>query len=66
MRVRTSLILDETLLAQIDEIAGEKPRRAAIIEAALREYIDREKKKAIGKPKPPETAKSLAIAAAKR
>ena len=46
MRVRTSLILDEDLLAQIDEIAGEKPRRAAIIETALREYIDREKKKA--------------------
>ncbi len=46
MRVRTSLILDEALLAQIDEIAGEKPRRAAIIETALREYIAREKKKA--------------------
>lgn len=45
MRVRTSLILDEVLLAQIDEIAGEKPRRAAIIETALREYIAREKKK---------------------
>ncbi len=66
MRVRTSLILEESLLAQIDEIAGEKPRRAAIIEAALREYIEREKKKSSGKPKPPETAKSLAIAAAKR
>ncbi len=50
MRVRTSLILDEALLAQIDEIAGEKPRRAAIIETALREYIDREKKKASKKP----------------
>ena len=32
MRVRTSLILDEALLAQIDEIAGEKQRRAAITE----------------------------------
>lgn len=50
MRVRTSLILDETLLAQIDEIAGEKPRRAAVIEIALREYIDREKKKAGKRP----------------
>ena len=50
MRVRTSLILDEALLAQIDEIAGEKPRRAAVIETALREYIDREKKKAGKKP----------------
>lgn len=49
MRIRTSLILDEALLAQIDEIAGEKPRRAAIIETALREYIAREQKKTGGK-----------------
>ncbi len=66
MRVRTSLIIEETLLAEIDEIAGEKPRRAAIIEAALREYIVREKKKAKSKPPAPDTAKSRAIAAAKR
>lgn len=52
MRVRTSLILDETLLAQIDEIAGEKVRRAATIETALREYIAREKKKAGSKAAP--------------
>ena len=50
MRVRTSLILDEALLSQIDEIAGEKVRRAATIETALREFIDREKKKAGKKP----------------
>ncbi len=50
MRVRASLILDETLLAQIDEIAGEKVRRAATIETALREFIAREKKKASKKP----------------
>lgn len=50
MRIRTSLILEESLLKKIDEIAGEKPRRAAIIETALREYIDREKKKASKNP----------------
>jgi metal-responsive CopG/Arc/MetJ family transcriptional regulator len=50
MRVRTSLILDEALLAQIDEIAGEKHRRAAIIENALREYIARERKAAAARP----------------
>jgi metal-responsive CopG/Arc/MetJ family transcriptional regulator len=50
MRVRTSLILDEALLAQIDEIAGEKHRRAAIIETALREYIARERKVAAPTP----------------
>jgi metal-responsive CopG/Arc/MetJ family transcriptional regulator len=50
MRVRTSLILDETLLAQIDEIAGEKHRRAAVIENALRDFIARESKKPITKP----------------
>jgi len=52
MRIRTSLILEESLLKKIDEIAGEKPRRAAIIETALREYIAREEKKAHGKPAP--------------
>ncbi len=50
MRVRASLILDEVLLAQIDEIAGEKVRRAATIETALREFIAREKKKASKNP----------------
>ncbi len=66
MRVRTSLILDETLLAQIDEIAGEKVRRAATIETALREYIAREKKKTPKMSAGPVTAKSKAIAAAKQ
>jgi len=44
MRIRTSLILEESLLKKIDEIAGEKHRRAAVIETALREFIDREAK----------------------
>jgi metal-responsive CopG/Arc/MetJ family transcriptional regulator len=49
MRVRTSIILEESLLAKIDEIAGEKQRRASVIESALREYITREGRKASGK-----------------
>lgn len=46
MRVRTSLILEESLLKKIDEIAGEKHRRATVIETALSEFISREEKKA--------------------
>jgi metal-responsive CopG/Arc/MetJ family transcriptional regulator len=66
MRARTTLIIEEKLLAKIDEIAGEKHRRAAVIEKALLEYIEREEKKAKTKPAAPETAKSRAVAAAKR
>ncbi len=66
MRVRTSLIIDDELLEKIDEIAGEKTRRAATIETALREFISREEKKAKAKPPAPVTAKSKAIASAKR
>ncbi|NOT46318.1 MAG: hypothetical protein HOP17_01020 [Acidobacteria bacterium] len=66
MRVRTSLIIEESLLKKIDEIAVEKHRRAATIETALREFIQREEKKARSKPAAPETAKSKAVSAAKR
>jgi metal-responsive CopG/Arc/MetJ family transcriptional regulator len=66
MRVRTSLIIEETLLKKIDEIAVEKHRRAGVIETALREYIEREERKARSKPAAPVTARSKAIAAAKR
>ena len=66
MRVRTALILEESLLKKIDEIAGEKLRRAAVIETALREFIEREEKKAAKKPAAPVTAKSKAISAAKQ
>jgi len=31
--------LEESILAKIDAIAGEKPKRAAVIETALLEYI---------------------------
>ncbi len=49
MRTRTALIIEESLLKKIDEIAGEKHRRAAVIEKALREFIAREEKKAAKK-----------------
>ena len=46
MRVRTNIILSEDLLVKIDALAGEKQKRSAIIETALREYIAREESKA--------------------
>ncbi len=46
MRIRTNIILEEDLLKKIDIIAGEKHKRAAVIETALREFIAREEKKA--------------------
>ena len=45
MRVRTNLIIEENILAKIDKIAGEKYKRAAVIETALREFIAREEVK---------------------
>ena len=45
MRVRTNIILSEEILARIDALAGEKQKRAAVIETALREYADREESK---------------------
>ena len=50
MRVRIPLIIEESLIKQIDEIAGEKHRRAATIETALREYIARQARKAKANP----------------
>jgi hypothetical protein len=66
MRVRQSLIIEESVLKRIDEIAGEKHRRAATIEKALLEFIAREDKKAKSNPPAPApaTAKSKAIASA--
>jgi predicted transcriptional regulator len=63
MRVRQSLIIEESILKRIDEIAGEKNRRAATIERALTEFIAREDKKLKAAPPVPATAKSNAIAA---
>lgn len=45
MRVRIPLIIEESLIKEIDEIAGEKHRRAATIEMALRQFIAREGRK---------------------
>ncbi len=46
MRIRTNIIISEDLLAKIDVIAGEKQKRAAVIELALREFVAREESKA--------------------
>jgi hypothetical protein len=67
------LIIEESLIKAIDEIAGEKHRRAATIETALREYIARQARKAKANPEPeavPQppvrgTARSSAVSAAK-
>lgn len=47
MRIRTNIIIEESLLAKIDIIAGEKQRRSTVIETALREYVAREESKAV-------------------
>ena len=52
MRVRTNLIIEESLLAKIDAIAGDKNKRAATIETALKEFIAREEIKEANNPKP--------------
>ncbi len=46
MRARVNLIIEETLLAKIDQLAGDKNKRTATIETALREFIAREEAKA--------------------
>jgi metal-responsive CopG/Arc/MetJ family transcriptional regulator len=51
--MRTNLIIEEEILAKIDEIAGEKNKRAAVIEKALKQFIAREEKK---RPKTEEVA----------
>jgi metal-responsive CopG/Arc/MetJ family transcriptional regulator len=51
MRIRTNLIIEESLLAKIDAIAGDKNKRAAVIETALREFIAREETKEANNPK---------------
>ncbi|MEO8648138.1 MAG: hypothetical protein ABI539_03130 [Acidobacteriota bacterium] len=63
MRVRESLIIEESILKKIDEIAGEKHRRAATIEKALTEFIAREERKAKAKPELPMTEKGKPKAA---
>lgn len=52
MRARVNLIIEESLLTKIDQLAGDKNKRAATIEKALREFIAREELKAASDPKP--------------
>jgi predicted transcriptional regulator len=56
MRIRTQLIIEGEVMDKIDEIAGEKHRRAIVVETALREYIAREEAKP--KKKAPPTKKT--------
>jgi hypothetical protein len=61
MRIRVPLIIEESIMKKIDEIAVEKHRRAATIEKALTEFIAREERKAKSKPaESPVTAKTKA------
>ena len=46
MRIRVPLIIEESIMQEIDQIAGEKHRRAATVETALREFIARHARKA--------------------
>ena len=67
MRVRESLIIEESILKQIDEIAGEKNRRAATIERALTEFIAREQRKSKANGAAvPEPAKAKKVSTLKR
>lgn len=52
MRARVNLIIEESVLAKIDQIAGDKNKRATVIEKALREFIAREELKEADNPKP--------------
>lgn len=47
MRARIAIIIEESLLAKIDAIAGEKPKRSTVISKALQEFVAREESKAI-------------------
>jgi metal-responsive CopG/Arc/MetJ family transcriptional regulator len=60
MRIRTNLIIEESLLKKIDAIAGDKNKRAAVIETALKEFIAREEIKEANNPKPEVVSKKNA------
>lgn len=66
MRVRTNLIIEEALLKKIDVIAGEKNKRAAVIEKALLEFIEREELKQEATNPQPEDAEEKASSGNKR
>ena len=65
MRIRTNIIIEEDILAKIDAIAGEKNKRAAVIEKALLEFIAREEIKEANKPAT-EITEEKAVSPAKR
>ena len=54
-----NLIIEETLLTKIDQIGGDKNKRAATIETALREFIEREELKEAENPKPEIVSKKV-------
>ena len=64
MRLRTQLIIEDTVMQKIDEIAGEKHLRAKIVEKALKEYIERYEATRPKKAKAPTDPKAKAKAAA--
>ena len=59
MRIRIPLIIEESLIKEIDQIAGEKHRRAATIETALREFVARQARKAKAASAPEPVAKTV-------
>ena len=65
MRIRTNIIIEEDILAKIDAIAGEKNKRAAVIEKALREFIAREELNEANNP-PTEITEGKAISGTKQ
>ena len=60
MRVRTNIIIEEEILEKIDQIAGEKKKRTAVIKKALLEFIAREEKRQAKNPQPEETSEKTA------
>ena len=45
MKVRTSITLSEHLLKEVDEIMNHSGNRSVFIEEAIKEYIERNKRK---------------------
>jgi len=43
MKVKTSITIEEELIGRIDEVSGRKSR-SELIEAAVKEYLERRKK----------------------
>ncbi len=41
MRVRTSVTLPKDLLIKVDALAGKKHKRSAIVESALRDFVQK-------------------------